>query len=111
MIQGGLQHMSIDQHGQHAQRLIVLDEAHAAHVGGEVVDFVGTFGRIFAVFLEIQIEGQILDVIEALVPLVERFCVDGSDTLALLAKLGNQMATDEATSACYNNPSIVVYSS
>ena len=34
----------------------MFDESHAAHVGGEVVDFVGAVGGNFAVFLEIEIE-------------------------------------------------------
>ena len=35
---GGLQEVRVDQHRQHARGLVALDEAHAAHVGGEVVD-------------------------------------------------------------------------
>ena len=35
---GGDQHVGADQHRQHALGLVGLDEAHAAHVGGEVVD-------------------------------------------------------------------------
>ena len=37
---GRLQQVGVDQHRQHAERLVVLDEAHPAHVGGEVVDVV-----------------------------------------------------------------------
>ena len=39
-----MQHVRVDQHRQHAQGLVVLDEAHAAHVGGQVVDRAGASG-------------------------------------------------------------------
>ena len=35
---GGLQEMCVDEHRQHARGLVALDEPHAAHVRGEVVD-------------------------------------------------------------------------
>ena len=41
----GLQHVRIDQDRQHAQCLVVLDETHTAHVGGEVVDVAGVGER------------------------------------------------------------------
>ena len=52
----GLEHVRIDQDRQHAQRLVVFDEAHAAHVRGKVIDFVDALGGTFAVFFEIQVE-------------------------------------------------------
>ena len=33
-----MQQVGVDQHAEHAERFVVLDEAHAAHVGGQVVD-------------------------------------------------------------------------
>src|SRR5260370_1264186 len=35
---GRLQHVGVDQHGKHAKGFIVFDEAHAAHIRGEIVD-------------------------------------------------------------------------
>ena len=78
----------------------MFDEAHAAHIRGEVVDFVRALGGNLAVFLEIQIELQILDVREALVPLAGRLSVHGADVLVtLFAKPSDQMATDKSTCA------------
>ena len=45
---GGLQQMRVDQDAQHAQRFVILDEAHAAHVGGEVVHDGGVRQRLVA---------------------------------------------------------------
>ena len=61
------------------RRLVVLDEAHAAHVGGEVVDDVCAAQRGLAVLLLLQIEAEVLRLGEALIPLVKRFDVDGAD--------------------------------
>ena len=33
-----MQQMRVDEHAQHAERLVVFDESHPAHVGGEIVD-------------------------------------------------------------------------
>ena len=52
----GLQQVRVDQHREHAQGLVVLDEAHAAHVGGQVVDVGGALGGALAVFRQVQVE-------------------------------------------------------
>jgi hypothetical protein len=39
--------MGVDQHGQHAQGLVVFNESHASHIGGQVVNL----GRAAASFL------------------------------------------------------------
>ena len=71
--------MRVDQHRQHAQGRVVLDEAHAAHVGGEVVDDHGVARRSFAGVLVLQIQLQILRLGKTLVPLVEGLDIDGAD--------------------------------
>ena len=35
----GLEHVGVDEDREHAEGFVVFDEAHAAHVGGEIVDF------------------------------------------------------------------------
>ena len=88
--------MGVDEHGEHAQGLVILDEAHATHVGGEIVDFVGASRGSLAVFLEVQIEREIFDIFEALVPLMERLDVDGANGLvATGAKRRYEMAANE----------------
>ena len=51
IVESGLEHVGVDQNGEHAERFVVLDEAHATHVGGEVIDFVGAFGGDFTIWL------------------------------------------------------------
>jgi hypothetical protein len=88
----------IDEHGQHAQRFVLLDEAHAAHVRGKIVDFVGALSGAIAVFFEIQIEGEIFDVVEALIPFGEGLSVNRSNMfVSLSAKLRDEMTAYEST--------------
>jgi len=98
MVPCGLKHVGIDEHRQHAQCLIVLDKAHAAHVRGEIVDFVGALRGAIAVFFEIQIAGEILDVVEALIPFGEGLFVNRSDvSVSLPTKLRDEMTAYEST--------------
>ena len=100
MLQRGLQQMSIDQHGQHAEGFVGLDETHAAHVSREIVELVRGGGRDLAVFPQIQIQLQIFDIVEALIPLVERLNVNRANAAVSLAAEGrDQMSTDEPARA------------
>ena len=74
-----MQQVRVDQHAEHAEGLVILDEPHAAHVGGEVVDDRGFFAGLLAGFLFLQVELQVLDAAEFLIPLIKRFDVDGPD--------------------------------
>ncbi len=56
-----------------------LDEAHAAHVGRQVVDLHRAFHRPPAVFVFAQIQAQALDARHALVPLGQRLLVHRAD--------------------------------
>ena len=95
--------MSIDQHREHAQGLVVLDKAHAPHIGGEVIDLVRAFGGRLAVLFQIQVEHQVLDVLEYLIPFVDWFDVHGADlAISLAAKFGHQRASDKAARARYH---------
>ena len=40
--------MRVDQHGKHAQRFVVLDKSHPAHIGREIVDLFNAPGRVAA---------------------------------------------------------------
>ncbi len=99
MLLGSLQHMRIDQHRQHAQRLVVLDETHPTHVGGKVVDIVGMGECLRAGALHAQIRNRVLRVLMNLVPLIERLEVYRPDSVALAQQVGDEMAPDEASTA------------
>jgi hypothetical protein len=53
MLARSLQHVGIDQDGQHAQRFVRLNKSHSTHVGGQVVDIARAFRGPFAVFLQV----------------------------------------------------------
>jgi hypothetical protein len=77
--------VGVDQHRKHAERLVLLDETHAAHVRGKVKDLAGAFGGGLAVLFQVEVERQILDIVEALIPFVERldvYCADAPMALA-----------------------------
>ncbi len=77
-----------------------LDEAHAAHVGGEVVDHPGALGGLAAGLEQGEVADLVLHARRLLVPLGERLHVDGADLgVAALLQDADQMATDEATGA------------
>jgi hypothetical protein len=106
---GRHQQVGVDQHRQHAQRLVVLDEPHPAHVGGVVVDGVGALERRVAVRLVVQVENQVLHVLEALVP--PRLGLDvhaPQPGVPLPTKVRNQVAADEAATATYYDQVIFV---
>ena len=71
---------------------ISFDNAHPAHVGGEVVDVVGVLYGPVAVVLLPQVEGPVVRQRKHLKPLVWRLGVDGAH---LIEALPQQSATRE----------------
>ena len=80
--------MSVSQHTEHAEGAVVLDEAHAAHVGRQLKDRAGSLDRLAAVLFVLQIQAEIFDAGDNLVPLVQGLDVDGAD---LARAAGNQI--------------------
>ena len=77
-----------------------LDEAHAAHVSGEVVDHARTLSSGAAGLEQGEVGDLVLDAGGLLVPLVERLHVDGADLgVAALLQDADEMAADEAAGA------------
>jgi hypothetical protein len=77
---------------------VSLDEAHAAHVGGEVVNHARTLGGGAAGLEQGEVAHLVLDARGLLVPVVERLHVDGADLgMATLPQGTDQMSPDEAT--------------
>src|SRR5215210_2285380 len=89
--------MGVDQHGQHAKGLVVLDEAHTTHVGCEVVDLVHPFRGFLAAPQTPQIESAIVRGVVQLVPVFSWLDVDGSYVdLAFCEKIRYEGASDES---------------
>src|ERR1700674_3553286 len=101
MFDSGLQHMCVNENGKHAQRFVMFYEAHATHICGEIVDVLSAFGGRLAVFLQVQVERQVLDVVEAAVPLLQGFDINSpKGSVALLAKCCDEVAADEPSRPC-----------
>ena len=47
-LERGCEEVGVDEHREHAQCPVVLDEPHPAHVGGEVVDVADTVDDLLA---------------------------------------------------------------
>jgi hypothetical protein len=97
----------VGEHVEHTRGLVVLDEADAAHVGGELVNGFDAVGRLHTVVAQAEIELAVVDVFEALIPRRGRFEVDGPDGTRLgAAQRGYQVPADEAAGAGYQNLSL-----
>ena len=93
---GGLDHVRVDEDAAQALHAEVLDEPHAAHVGGEVVDLDGTLGRADGVGLVAQVHREALDTRHALVPLGQGLSIDGPDPgVAKVVEVARERAGDE----------------
>jgi hypothetical protein len=87
-----------NQHTQHAESLVVLNEAHAAHVSRELKNAVDALDRLKAGLAQLQVKLAIIGVGVLLVPLVERLDIDRAHTRRAQGKeFVDQMATDKTT--------------
>src|SRR5207249_11745152 len=94
--------MSIDQDAEHAETFVVFDEAHSSHVGSEVVDGFGAIQSLLASAPVLQIELLIFHARHQLMPIVERFDIDGANILMALAnQIRGQVSADETAAATY----------
>jgi hypothetical protein len=93
--------MRVDQHGKHAQRFVVLDKSHPAHIGREIVDLFNAPGRVAAGVHVAQIQLQILRLVRSKEPLVQRFAINGAHRNAAFHEVAGQLTTDEAAGPCH----------
>jgi hypothetical protein len=99
-ILGGHQQMRVNQHGQHAKGFVVLNEAHSAHVGGQIVDFARAIASRAARGQVLQVENHVLDLFVHLIPFLEGLDIDRAQVrITLLAEVGQQMAANKAAAA------------
>jgi hypothetical protein len=93
----GHDHVGVGENAQHAEGLVVFDEAHAAHVGGKLEDDIGARGRLEAAVFILEVELEAFDVFGDLVPLVEGFDIDGAYHLnAIVQQTLHEMAADKS---------------
>src|SRR5262245_46250381 len=93
--------MGIDQHIPQTLDAEPLNESHAAHVRGEVVDLRGAVDSVPAVRLEAQVEAETLGLRQALKPLRQRLLVDGANAAkSALVEVAHEGSADEAPRPC-----------
>src|SRR5438046_1277418 len=100
----GHDEMSVDEDREHAKGAIVLDEAHAAHIGSKIVNGVGIFQSGVASFPGLKVQLDVLRLGRELVPCFQRlliYCTNVRKTLS--DQVSNEMAADESTGATDNN--------
>ncbi len=105
------QQVRVDQHRQHAQGAIVLDEPHATHVRRQVVNHARTTQRSIAGVLLLEVEPQVFHIWEDLVPLVDRLEVDSTNSvMTLTQEIGDQVTADEAARATHDHDLVRIHS-
>ena len=110
MLLGSRQEMGVDQHREHAERLVVLDEAHAAHIGRQVVDLGRAVHGLHAGVAIAQIEASIVGLGEHLVPLVVGLEVDRADVaMAARKQIRDQVAADEPAGPGHQDELVLVH--
>ena len=75
----GFNHVGVDENAAQAFDAKALDETHAAHVGGEVIDFHRSCATAMAVGLTAYVEAEILHAGNVDIPLVKRLLVHRAD--------------------------------
>src|SRR5690349_8332627 len=101
--------MRVDQHADHAQALVVLDEPHAAHVAGEVIDGVHPLDGLERGIAQVQIRNDVFGFRMNLIPLLERLDIDTAHlAVSLVEQFSDQMPADESAPAANNRRSFHV---
>ena len=97
---GGLDHVGVDENGAQAFHAETLDETHAAHVGGQVIDFHRAFADALAVVLVAHVQAEVLHAGNVQIPFVKRLLVHRADVgEALFLEIQGQVAGDESARA------------
>ena len=98
---GGHEEVGINEDAEHTEAFVEFDEAHAAHVCGEVVNLVAAVGGLDAGVFEFEVEGEVLGFGEALIPLPLGFFIDGADAVSRGEEVLDEFAADESAGAGY----------
>lgn len=100
---GAEEQMRIDQDADHAQAFVEFDEAHAAHVAGEVNNDVHVFCGHERGIAQVQIGDDIFGFRVDLIPVSEGFDVHAADVfIAAAKKVFDEVPADEPSTSTYN---------
>ncbi len=96
--------MRIDEDRAQAFDAEAFDEAHAAHVGSEVIHFNSTFADAMAICFDTDVETKIFHARHMEIPLIERFLIHSADVgEAFFREVQREVAADEAAGAGDDN--------
>jgi hypothetical protein len=85
----------------------LLDKAHTAHIRREAVNLSRAADRDFTILFEVEVEGNIFDVIEALVPLMKGLHVDCANGPATMPpQIRDESAADKTACAGHRDYAI-----
>ena len=92
--------MRVDENGAQAFDAETLDETHAAHVGGEIVNFHRAFADALAVVLVAHVQAEVLHAGNVQIPFVKRLLVHRADVgEAFVLEIQREVAGDESARA------------
>ena len=91
--------MRVDEHRKHAERFVVLDEAHAAHVCGKLVDLIHAVACGVTGVLLLQIGNDVVRRVMYLIPLLVGLDVHAANVMALVEEFLDKVAADESAAA------------
>jgi hypothetical protein len=96
--------VGVGEHAEHAEGFVVLNEAHSAHIGGQLKNRIDAFGGLKATVAQLEIEDATVGGGVALVPLVKGLDVDRAHRGgSLLKECIHQMTADESASPANQN--------
>ena len=105
---GGFEHMGVDQGRAHALNAEALDETHAAHIGRQVIDLDRVLHGALAGIAVAEVEAQVFDAGDALVPVAQRLLVHGADAgVTQVMEVPHQRPADKSSSTS-NDDQIIV---
>src|SRR6185369_3993485 len=103
MLAGAQQQVRVDQHADHAQALVQLDEPHAAHVAGQVDDDIIVLHRGRSFIAQIEIGDDVVRLRMNLVPLGGGLDVNAADFVSAFKEVADEMSADKTAAAAHNN--------
>ena len=89
--------MGVDEHTDHAQGPVELDEPHPPHVAGEVVNFIASLHHPVAGLFFLKIQNMILGIFMNLIPLIQALDIGDHHLVALRQQRARKVPADEAS--------------
>src|SRR6266699_1943681 len=93
--------MSVDQHRQHAKRLIVFNKPHPAHIGGEIIDVRYALRGSIADVCEPKVAHHVFGLRRSEIPIVQSLLIYGPYRHTLGQQIANELTTNKPSGPSY----------